>query len=176
MKGEVSKRSLWGATKKQNSETTKQTSVTDTSGRTNEGGQDLATRRSRSVILGRGLFTLFLLIVAGIMGFLSFWFLAESEIVLVEEQYYSMTASALTATQTLAVRTQLYNTFFDMISPSEAKQNLNQRTNVFRLLLLLLISNLRTHTDEQIVAWFGCHGQTRFLFRSRCGGMAICLG
>ena len=107
MKGEVSKRSLWGATKKQNSETTKQTSVTDTSGRTNEGGQDLATRRSRSVILGRGLFTLFLLIVAGIMGFLSFWFLAESEIVLVEEQYYSMTASALTATQTLAVRSYI---------------------------------------------------------------------
>ena len=65
--------------------------------------KDIATKRSQCVIYGRGAFILFLLIVAAILGFLAFFFLSESENVLVEEQYYSMTASALTATQTLAV-------------------------------------------------------------------------
>ena len=84
---------------------TKRTSVTLSADGSDvsSGGQDLATKRSKSVIVGRGLFTVFLLIVAAILGFLAYYFLTESENALVEEQYYSMVASALTATQTLAV-------------------------------------------------------------------------
>ena len=67
------------------------------------GGNDLTTKRSRSVIYGRVLFVAFLMIVAGILGFLAYYFVGESEQALVEEQYHSITATALKATQTLAV-------------------------------------------------------------------------
>jgi signal transduction histidine kinase/CheY-like chemotaxis protein len=89
---------------------TKRTSVSDSADGSDvsSGGRDLATKRSKSVVVGRGLFTVFLLIVAAILGFLSYYFLTESENALVEEQYYSMVASALTATQTLATNKLLH--------------------------------------------------------------------
>ena len=74
------------------------------------GSSDLSTgssvdtngRRSRSVLIGRTVFVVFLLVVAAVLSILAYYFLNESEQQLVEEQYYSMTARALEVTQSLA--------------------------------------------------------------------------
>ena len=79
---------------------------------TNTGETDASTKssighqyatRSSSVVWGRAIFLLFLLLLAGLLGFLSYYFLAESEHNLVEEQYYAMTSRALEATRSLTV-------------------------------------------------------------------------
>ena len=65
--------------------------------------RDAATARSSSVLMGRGVFVFFLVVVAVVLGWLAWFLLERSEQQLMEEQYYSMMARALDVTRSLAV-------------------------------------------------------------------------
>ena len=67
-------------------------------------------QRSRQVYIGRGTFIVFLLVIAGLLGFLSYTLLDNAEKTLVDRQYYSMTERALDATRTLATNKLQYGT------------------------------------------------------------------
>jgi hypothetical protein len=75
------------------------TSNTDDSAKSREA----ATARSTSVLMGRGIFVFFLIIVAITLGLLAWYFLYKAELNLMEAQYRSMMARALEVTRSLAV-------------------------------------------------------------------------
>jgi len=82
------------------------TSNTDSSSKS----RDAATRRSRSVLMGRGVFIFVLLVVAIVLGLLAYYFLNKAQLKLVSEQYTSMTGRALGITRELATNKLMHGT------------------------------------------------------------------
>ena len=64
----------------------------------------IVSNESRGVSFGRFTFLGFLVAVAGLLGWLGFFLLANAEQNLVNEQYYVMTARALETVRSVAVR------------------------------------------------------------------------
>jgi len=61
-----------------------------------------AVARSKSVLMGRGIFVTFLIIVAIVLGYLAFYFLEKAEDNLMTQQYGAMMTRALQVTRSLA--------------------------------------------------------------------------
>ena len=115
--------------------------------------------RSTSVVWGRAIFVAIMLTVSGVLGYLSYYFLAESETHLAEEQYYSVTARALEATRTLTVRTNIecctilsmmYVSVSSIVYP---RLDVTDRTSPLPFL---------TISDQQTSPWLHGHGKVGF--------------
>ncbi len=127
--------------------------------------REAATARSKSVLMGRGVFLFFLALVAIALGFLAWFFLDKAEQHLVEEQYYSMMARALEVTRSLAVSNKHSN--------NKQLQLARKSMDWFLTIIICCRFFILIVADQQVAARNHGHDSSCGIRCPECFGLAI---